>query len=166
MSPEPERSHKPFVSLGYVASEWFMAILRMKVYELIDHTADIGIKVWGRTKKELFQNAAEAMFDLIVDKKTVKIKRTVKLNLKAPDIRELFVSWLRELLYQYSAKRMIFKKITVTDSSDTQINASASGEKIDNKRHIFKNDLKAVTYHGLDIKKTKAGWQTQVIFDV
>jgi SHS2 domain-containing protein len=141
-------------------------IWKMKRYEPIDHTADMGIRVWGRTKKELFKNAAEAMFDLIVDKKTVIEKKTIKFNLKASDIRELFVSWLRELLYQYSAKGMIFKKIAISDLSDTRINAFAGGEKIDTKRHIFRNDFKAVTYHDLDIKKIKIGWQAQVIFDV
>lgn len=126
----------------------------------------MGIKVWGKTKKELFTNAAEGMFDLIVDKKAVAAKKKIEFNLKAPDLKELFVSWLRELLYQYSAKGLVFKKIAISDLTDTQISAEAIGEKIDLKRHIFKNDLKAVTYHGLEIKKTKAGWQTQVIFDV
>ncbi len=137
-----------------------------KKYRPINHTADMGIRVWGRAKRALFKNAAEAMFDLIVEKNAISAKKTIRFNLKAPDLRELFVSWLRELLYQYSAKAMIFKEVTVTTLTDTQITAEASGERIDLKKHIFKNDLKAVTYHGLDIKKTPAGWQAQVIFDV
>jgi SHS2 domain-containing protein len=138
----------------------------MKRYEAINHTADMGIKVYGSTKKALFKNAAEGMFDLIVDKKNILQKKKIELNIKAPDIEELFVSWLRELLYQYSAKGMVFKKITILNFSDTRMLAEACGEKMNLKRHIFKNDLKAVTYHGFDIKKTTAGWQAQVIFDV
>jgi len=138
----------------------------MKSYELINHTSDIGIRIWGRTKKELFRNAAEGMFDLIVDKNTVVAKKKIKINLKAPDVKELFVSWLRELLYQYSGKGIVFKKIAILSLTDTQIVAEASGEKIYLRRHVFKSDLKAVTYHGLEIKKTKIGWTTQVIFDV
>lgn len=137
----------------------------MKPYETIDHTADMGIRVWGSTKKQLFKNAATGMFDLIVDKRAVAAKKKMKFNLKAPDVKELFVSWLRELLYQYSAKGMVFKNIKISKLTDTQIEAIAAGEKI-NKSHIFKNDLKAVTYHDLEIKKTKTGWKTQVIFDV
>lgn len=126
----------------------------------------MGIRVYGRTKKELFRNAAEGMFDLIVDKKTVVAKKKIKFSLDAPDLRELFISWLRELLYQYSAKGMIFRKFMIKKLEDTRITAEAIGEKFNLKKHGFKNDLKAVTYHGLEIKKTKAGWQTQVIFDV
>jgi len=106
------------------------------------------------------------MFDLIVDKNTVVAKKKIKINLKAPDVKELFVSWLRELLYQYSGKGIVFKKIAILSLTDTQIVAEASGEKIYLRRHVFKSDLKAVTYHGLEIKKTKIGWTTQVIFDV
>ncbi len=138
----------------------------MKKYEEILHTSDIGIKVYGRTKKELFKNAAEGMFDLIVEKKGIEPKKIVRFNIKAPDIKELFVYWLRELLYQYSARAIVFKKIVISDFKDTRITASVSGEKFDPKRHVFKNDIKAVTYHGLEIKKVKNGWQTQVIFDV
>jgi len=138
----------------------------MKKYEEIFHTADVGIRVYGRTKKTLFKNAAEGMFDLIAEKKTIMPKKTVKFNLKAPNIKELFVYWLRELLYQYSAKAMIFKKIIISSLNDTNIKAEAVGEKIDLKKHILKKDIKAVTYHGLEIEKIRAGWQTQVIFDV
>ena len=138
----------------------------MKPYEPINHTADMGIRVWGKTKQALFKNAAEGMFDLIVEKKGVAAKKRIKFNIEAPDLKELFVSWLRELLYQYSAKGLVFKKIAILNLTGAQITAEAVGEKINLKKHIFKNDLKAVTYHELDIKKTKAGWQTQVIFDV
>ena len=137
----------------------------MKPYETINHTADMGIRVYGRTRKELFRNAAEGMFDLIVEKKAVAAKKKIKLNIKAPDIKELFVSWLRELLYLHSGKGLVFKKIAILRLTDMRIIAEAIGEKIDLKRHIFKNDLKAVTYHGLEIKNTKAGWMAQVIFD-
>jgi SHS2 domain-containing protein len=143
----------------------FLALI-MKTCELIDHTADMGIRVWGSTKRGLFKNAAEGMFDLITDKKAVVAKKTIRFNLKAPDIRELFVLWLRELLYQYSAKGMVFKKIAIKDLTGTRIAAAASGEKIDLKRHIFKNDLKAVTYHDLKVEKAKNGWEAEVIFDV
>ena len=138
----------------------------MQKYEIIGHTADMGIRVWGRTKKALFKNAAEGMFDLIVDKKNIRINKTLKFNLKAPDSRELFISWLRELLYQYSAKGLVFKKFIISKFTDTQLCAEAVGENMDLKKHIFKNDLKAVTYHSLDIKKIKDYWQAQGIFDV
>ena len=138
----------------------------MKKYEPIDHTADMGIRVWGKTKRELFENAAEGMFSLIADKKTVEEKKRIKFSLNAPDLRELFISWLRELLYRYSAKGLVFRKFMIKKLEDTKIVAEAIGEKFSLKKHGFKNDLKAVTYHDLDIKKTKSGWQAQVIFDV
>jgi len=138
----------------------------MKKYEPIDHTADMGIRVYGSSKKALFKNAAEGMFSLIADKKNIAARKTIEFNLKAPDLKELFVSWLRELLYQYSGKGYVFRKITVTELTDTGIKASASGEKINLKKHVFRNDLKAVTYHALKVEKVKNGWKAEVIFDV
>lgn len=126
----------------------------------------MGLKVWGRTKKALFKNAAGGMFDLIVEKKNVAAKKRIRFNLKAPDERELFICWLRELLYQFSGKGIVFKKFIISSLDDTRIAAEAIGEKINPKKHVFKNDLKAVTYHGLEVKKAKSGWKARVIFDV
>lgn len=137
-----------------------------KKYEIINHTADIGIKVYGKDLKELFANAAFGMFEIIARLENVKTKKLVKLNLKAPNIEELLVSWLRELLYQYNAKEILFKEFTIEQLSENQIEAKAQGERFDPQKHELKTEVKAVTYHELKVEQAKDGWQAEVIFDV
>ena len=156
----------------------------MKKYELIDHTADIGLRAYGKDLKQLFENAASGMFAILADLKNVRAEKTVPLKLEAPNLEELFLSWLSELLYQHNGKGMMFKEFSVDELGEEAIAAKAKGEKLNLKRHRLKTEIKAVTYHGLKVEKVKkkgqsrlrqlsgatneAGyiWQAEVIFDV
>jgi SHS2 domain-containing protein len=138
----------------------------MKRYEVIDHTADIGIKVYGKELKDLFFNAAYGMFSLIADLKNVQAKEPLNIKLKAPNIEELFLSWLSELLYQFNSKNIIFKEFIINKLSEEMISAQAKGEKLNLKKHHLKAEIKAVTYYELKVQKFKNYWQGEVIFDV
>ena len=138
----------------------------MKRYEIIDHTADIGLKAYGKDLKELFVNVAYGMFDILADLKNVRLKESINIKVKAPNIEELFLSWLSELLYQYNSKRIIFKKFSIDKLSQNSTTAKVKGEKLNLKRHRLKTEIKAVTYHELKVRKVKNIWQGQVIFDV
>lgn len=138
----------------------------MKRYEPIEHTADIGIRAYGRSLKELFENAAEAMFGEIAELKKVKPVRCVKINLKASSKEELFHLWLSELLYQFNGKGMLFSKFEIEDITERGVKAIACGEKADAARHGLKKEIKAVTYHGLLVEKKPKFWVGEVIFDV
>ncbi len=138
----------------------------MKRYEIIDHTADIGLKAYGEDLKSLFANAAYGMFNILADLKNVRAKEALKIKLEAPNVEELFLSWLSELLYQYNSKKLIFKEFSIDKLSQNSISAHAQGEKLDLKRHRLKTEIKAVTYHQLKVGKVKDAWQGQVIFDV
>ena len=138
----------------------------MKRYEVIDHTADIGIRAYGKDLKSLFANAAYGMFDILADLKNVRAKESLKIKAEAPNVEELFLFWLSELLYQYNSKKIIFKEFSIDKLTDNAISAAAKGEKIDLKRHNLKKEIKAVTYHQLKVEKLKDFWQGEVIFDV
>ncbi len=138
----------------------------MKRYETIDHTADIGLRAYGKDLKQLFANAACGMFAVLADLKNVRLETTLAIKLEAPNIEELFLSWLSELLYQCNSKRIIFKQFLINKLTGNSISAQARGEKLDLKRHRLKTEIKAVTYHQLKIKKVKDNWQGEVIFDV
>ncbi len=138
----------------------------MKRYEIIDHTADIGIKAYGEDLKELFANAAYGMFDILADLKNVRLKESLDIKVEAPNVEELFLSWLSELLYQYNSKKIIFKEFLFDKLTQKEISARAQGEKWDLKRHRLKTEIKAVTYHELKVQKIKDTWQGEVIFDV
>jgi SHS2 domain-containing protein len=138
----------------------------MKRYELLDHTADIGIIAYGMDLLETFGNAAYAMFDILTDIDKIKEKDRFDLQVSASDVEELLVTWLDELLYRYETERVIFKRFVIEDMDETSLRAVAFGEKIDLLRHEVKLEIKSVTYHQLKVEKTDDGWRAQVIFDV
>lgn len=138
----------------------------MKKYELIDHTADIGVKVRGKSVGELFENAAYAMFDLIADLDRVKKREVLEVEIEGEGMDELLADWLRELLYKFNGERHLLKDFKIEEIDQKSLKARVRGEKLDLSRHSLKMEIKAVTYYGLEIKRTSEGWQAQVIFDV
>jgi SHS2 domain-containing protein len=80
----------------------------MKTYELIEHTADVGIKAYGKNISEAFENAAKGMFDIITDKSEIESTGEYEIHLEAPDLEQLLVDWLSELLFLNSAKNLVF----------------------------------------------------------
>ena len=138
----------------------------MKPYELIDHTADIGIKVYGSDVKELFKNAAFAMFDIIADIEGLKTPVTIEVDKRAPNREELLIEWLDELLYNFYTKGLIFSKFEISTFGDQHIVAKVHGRHIGANRGRLKTEIKAATYHDLKIEQKDGRWQTQLIFDV
>ena len=138
----------------------------MQVYEFINHTADLGIRVRGNSLKQLFERVAWAMFDILVELKGVKLKKTFEIEIKAEQIDELLADWLRELLYKFNGEGYLFKKFEVKKLNKQGLKAKVRGEKLDLSRHQLKTEIKAVTYYELEVKKRKDIWETQVIFDV
>jgi SHS2 domain-containing protein len=138
----------------------------MKTYKVLDHTADIGIEVCGKTKKELFENAVEAMFDLIVDLTGINNVNVKVVTIKGGDAEDLLVNFLREALYLFNGKRWLVKKCKLLELTTGQIVTQFQGELYDSDKHQLKTEIKAVTYHGLSIEKKAQGWKAKVIFDV
>jgi SHS2 domain-containing protein len=138
----------------------------VKNYELIEHTADIRIKVGGRDLKELFKNAALAMFDLIAERKDSKdvSQKKIKVEEDADDLEELFINWLNELLSLSATKELIFSDFEINKLDEKNLKAIAIGESIN--KYKVNTEIKAATYHALEIKKSGSKWQAQVIFDV
>jgi len=140
--------------------------LRHKRFELIEHTADAGIKAYGKTKEEMFKNAALGMFDIIANLKNIKLQESIDIELEAKNTEELLVAWLRELLYQTQAKKILFKKFAFQDLNETRLRAICYGEKIDPKKHHLKTEIKAVTYHQLKVEQENSLWAGRIIFDL
>jgi len=135
----------------------------MKPYEILEHTADIGIIVYGRSPKEIFINAACAMFEIIADTRRIKPKERIKIHEKADSYDELLLAWLRELLYRYSIDRAIPKDFEITKLNSKEIEATVSACRT---AYALMAEIKAVTYHELEFKRTSSGYRAKVIFDV
>lgn len=138
----------------------------MKVYRLIDHTADLGVRVLGRTLAALFENAGVALFDLITDVRGVRPTLQRTFTVQARNREELLVAWLSELLYCCDVELLLFTQFSVQQLSQTEVYATARGEPLDETRHNITRMIKAVTYHNLAITATPDGWSATVIFDV
>ena len=138
------------------------------MYEIIDHTADVGIRVEGASLEELFSLAAEATFDLVVESKRSYIPSIeVPISIEAPDVDQLMVRWLQELLFVFDSRRLVLSKFYIDDIDATHLEGMAVGMKYDSTRHHQKRDIKAVTYHKLKVERTEEGrFKAEVIFDI
>ncbi len=143
----------------------------VKNYELIEHTADIGIRVKGGNLSELFKNAALAMFDIIAEKKSQVIPygrkspvEKISIKQKADNSEELFINWLNELLSLSATGELIFSDFKINKLDEKNLEVAAVGESMENYK--VNTEIKAATYHQLKIEKIKSAWQAEVIFDV
>ena len=137
----------------------------MKRFDIINHTADIGIVAYGKELKEALANAAYAMFTLIVDLESVKEVTCRQIEVQAEDRESLVVSWLNELLYLFDTEGIIFSRFKIKEIGETSLRAEGYGEPLDKTRHRLKSGVKAATYHMLEIAKDN-GYSLRVIFDV
>jgi len=138
----------------------------MKSYRILDHTADIGIEVCGKTKKEALANTVEAMFDLLVDSYSVSAVQNKQLTIRGADIADTLINLLREALYMFHADAWLCKKCEILELNKQKIVAKVSGEPYNAKKHQLKMEIKAVTYHTLKIERVDKRWRARVIFDV
>ena len=143
---------------------------QQKQYEYLEHTADIKFLAYGNTLEEVFENAALAMFNVMIDTGKVSGETAREISLKSPDLEYLLVDWLSELLYLFEVDEIVFRKFQVKEIRDEgneySITARASGEKFYPESHPFETEIKAVTYNQLEIEKTADGWKAQVVVDI
>ena len=135
-------------------------------YEIIDHTADIGLHVFGNDPADLFRNAARALTDVITDRQHVATVDTIGVSVEGHDWPDLMVNWLRELLYLWSGKELLIASIVVDRINPQRIDAVAGVEPFRPDRHRIRNEIKAVTYHQIDVSKGLTGWEATIILDV
>jgi SHS2 domain-containing protein len=138
----------------------------VKPFEIIDHTADIGIVAYGADIKQVFANAALGLFNLMADLDNLKedVKREIELS--AEDVEVLLVEWLNELIYISEVEHIIFKRFEINELSNTQLKATCFGEKIKPGQHRLKREIKAATYHMLRLNKEDGSYKVQIIFDI
>ncbi len=134
-------------------------------FEVMDHTADVGIVAYGKDLKEAFANAAFGMFSLIANLEKVRGSISREIDVQSTDQEALLVDWLNELLYLFDVEHIIFKRFEITALSQKKLKAKVYGEKIDTSRHQLKTAVKAATYHMLKIEKNK-GVRVQLILDI
>ena len=138
----------------------------MKRFEVLDHTADIGIIVYGEDLKGLFENAGEAFFHLITDMRRVRRRVERKIEIKGESLERLMVDWLSELLYLHDVENLLFKEFKVESVGENGLKAIVKGEPFQEGVHVIKTEVKAVTYHQIKVRKENGNWRAQIIFDL
>ena len=136
----------------------------MKRFELIEHTADVGLVAYGRTLAEAFANAGYGMFSIIAELKTVKEVESRRLEISEDDLEALLFEWLNSLIYFFDVEMILFKRFDIIDLEGSRLTAVCYGEKYDPSRHHLKTGVKSATYHMLKVDREKN--QVQVIFDI
>jgi SHS2 domain-containing protein len=138
----------------------------MKRFEVLDHTADIGLVVYGENLKALFENAGEAFFHLITDLRKVRRRVERRIKIGGESLDRLMVDWLSELLYLHDVENLLFKGFKVESVGEDGLMAVVKGEPFQQKIHVIKTEVKAVTYHRIEVRQEKGGWKAQVILDL
>jgi SHS2 domain-containing protein len=137
-----------------------------KAFEIIDHTADVGIVAYGANVEELFSNAALALFSLITELESVEEKLHLDLEVISEGRDSLLVEWLNELIYLFDAKHILFNRFDIESLTHNQLKATCYGEDFDPMKHKIKVGVKAATYHMLKLDKDGDGYKAQIIFDI
>jgi SHS2 domain-containing protein len=135
----------------------------MKQFEILEHKADLKIRVFGKTKEELFENAMIGMFEAAKYEKEIKNQKSkIKIKVKSIDLPSLLVDFLSEILYLVETRKEVYQKVEFKEFSDNEIEATLIGKKL--KRMGV--HIKAVTYHQLNIKKRGGFFEAEIIFDI
>jgi SHS2 domain-containing protein len=136
-------------------------------FELLEHTGDLGLQVWSSSLEGIFATAAQGLFYVISELKNVEAQKRLEIQLEAESLEELFVRWLNHLNFLFVTEEMLFCRFDpIKIVNNTHLSATVSGESISMEKHEILREIKAVTYHQLNLKQVETGWFAQVIFDL
>ncbi|MGQ9572137.1 MAG: archease [Dehalococcoidia bacterium] len=135
-------------------------------FELLEHTADVGVIARGETLAEAFAHAAEGMFSVMVNLDGVREEEERSVAVEAHDWPSLLVAWLSELLYFCDVEGLVFKRFEIGEMEPYRLRGSAYGERIDRERHELGAGVKAVTRHMLEVGEEADGYRVQILLDI
>lgn len=137
----------------------------MEKYKFIDDlTSDVMFEAYGKDLKELFENAAEAMFSIICDLKKVEPKETEKIEVKAEKLDDLMINWLQALIAFVDTEERFYSKFNVLEINEEHCIAEISGEPITPEKGG--TVVKAVTLYKYKLEKTNQGYKVRVSLDI
>ena len=135
-------------------------------FKLLDHPADLGIEAWGETVAQAFEQAATGLMSVIVDLSSVGTQASREVTLQASDLEVLLVKWLTEVLYLYDGESFVGREFNIDPLQDSTLRATIRGEEFAAEKHATQLDVKAVTYHQLNVEQAATGARVQVFLDI
>ncbi|MGP3668022.1 MAG: archease [Candidatus Bathyarchaeota archaeon] len=142
----------------------------MPKFKFLEHVSDVYVAAYGKTLEEAFENAALAMFQSMTDTNLVEPKIKVEVYAEGEDEKALLYSWLESLLIKFGAESMLFSKFKIYEvkrfASGFKLKGEAWGEQYNPEKHPSKVEVKAVTYHSMEIGKENELIVVKVLFDI
>jgi SHS2 domain-containing protein len=133
--------------------------------------ADIAFVARGDSLPSLFESAARALTEVMVDRRTVAGRVARRIELSSPTVDRSLYDFLTELIVIKDVDSLLFKdfKVSIASGREQKLTCEMRGEEIDRERHVLRNDVKAVTMHMFGVKgpkSTGAGWEATVVLDI
>ncbi|MCF8040387.1 MAG: archease [Desulfohalobiaceae bacterium] len=138
----------------------------MQGFRYFEHTGDLGVELYGDTLEDLFEHAGEAFTDIVIDPSSVRPLQEIELRVEAPDLEQLLVEWLSELIFRFDAHGRLFCHYHIRSLDAQRLVGTARGEVFDPTRHTIRTEVKGATYHQLELRRYEQGWKGRVIFDL
>jgi SHS2 domain-containing protein len=136
------------------------------MYEIFEHTADLGLRITAADPETLLAEAARGLFSIIIaNLDEVRLIQEKEIHIDAKPADYLLFDWLSELLYIFETEHLVLADFVVHLSKEG-LSTVARGEPLDLTRHVPAHEVKAITYHGLKAEPTSTGWLAEVIVDI
>lgn len=135
-------------------------------FEILEHTADIGFRARGRTREQMFENAALALESIVLEMDAVQPRKAYAIAAAGEDEESLLVNWLNEVLFFLDGRRVAMSRFRIEEATPLQVSGRAWGEPRDPDRHRPRLVVKGVTYHQLKITRDGNGWCAEVYLDI
>ena len=135
-------------------------------FTFLDHTADLGIMVRGPDLRSLFENAAHSMMQIMIQDRPAGKSRALKLSVTGEDHADLMVRWLGEILYLFQGEGEIVTLAEIISITQSHICAVVETVPFDPKQREVLVEIKAVTYHRIEVVCENGGWKATIVFDL
>ena len=134
-------------------------------YRFLEHTGEVGAQAWGTDLAAVLGAAAQALFAVMADLRSVRVRRWAEVEVQSPNVESLLVEWLNDLLFRWETTRLLLRRFEV-EATETRLRARCGGERYDPRRHRLKLDVKGATYHQARVDQSPRGCTARVVLDV
>ena len=141
-------------------------VLERHTFEIIDHTADLGIVVAGKNLKALFQNASSAMMRIMVKREPEETGAPLHISVEGADLPDLMVRWLGEILYIFQGENRLATQTKIFEITRNHLDAQIKTIPFSLAKHEILTEIKAVTYHQIEVIRKGELWKARIIFDL
>ena len=136
------------------------------MHEVFEHTADLGLRIVAPALDLLFAEAGVGLFEIIAgDVVQIRPRMERTFEVAGTDPEWLLLDWTTELLAAFTVEKMLFREFAVT-VHPAGLHGTARGEPYDPAVHTLAHEVKAVTQHELDVRRTATGWEATLVVDI